>query len=132
MKLMTNSTGRQAWPVYCFWDITPELCRIYAAEGLLSALEACGIDNARIEIEGNGELPVYDGSASGFAYLIKQAGVRVAPGMDGSASQQKQAYAPQKARPYCLPPERSLTLLQAILASPFEQYCMPKPSIECI
>ena len=36
-------------------------------EHLLSALEACGVDNARIEIEGGPEVPIVDGSALSWA-----------------------------------------------------------------
>ena len=36
---------------------------MHTVEALLSALECCGVDNARIEIEGGGEVPTLDGSA---------------------------------------------------------------------
>ena len=36
-------------------------------EHLLSALEACGVDNARIESEGGPEVPIIDGSALSWA-----------------------------------------------------------------
>ena len=36
---------------------------VHSVEALLSALECCGVNNARIEIEGGGELPTLDGSA---------------------------------------------------------------------
>lgn len=72
------------------------MCSIFAPEVLLSALEACGVDNARIEIEGNGEVPLYDGSATGFVYLIKEAGLRIAPELDGSESMPKNQLAPHK------------------------------------
>ena len=42
-----------------FW----RLCSVHSVEAVLSALECCGVDNARIEIEGGGELPTLDGSA---------------------------------------------------------------------
>lgn len=41
-------------------------------EHLLSALEACGIDNARIEIEGGSEVPIIDGSALGWVIELQQ------------------------------------------------------------
>eukprot|EP00803_Ostreobium_quekettii_P000538 evm.model.scf_2108.3 EVM.evm.TU.scf_2108.3 scf_2108:18090-20197(-) len=44
-------------------------------EHLLSALEACGVDNARIEVEGGPEVPVLDGSAMGWAQAIQEAGL---------------------------------------------------------
>lgn len=39
------------------------MCSIHSVEALLSALECCGVNNARIEIEGGGEVPTLDGSA---------------------------------------------------------------------
>ena len=44
-------------------------------EHLLSALEASGIDNARIEVEGNGEIPILDGSAYPFCYHAARVGL---------------------------------------------------------
>lgn len=38
-------------------------CSVHSVEALLSALECCGVNNARIEVEGGGELPTLDGSA---------------------------------------------------------------------
>ena len=43
-------------------------------EHLLAAFCGLGIDNARVEIDGP-ELPVMDGSAASFVYLIRSAGV---------------------------------------------------------
>ena len=40
-------------------------------EHLLSALEQCGVDNARIEIEGGDEVPIIDGSALGWVINIQ-------------------------------------------------------------
>lgn len=40
-------------------------------ELLLSALEACGVDNARIEIEGGHEIPVLDNSALGWCIEVQ-------------------------------------------------------------
>lgn len=53
--------------------------RVESVELLLSALEACGVDNARIEIEGGDEIPVIDGSAQGWAMYVQTAGLRPAP-----------------------------------------------------
>jgi UDP-3-O-[3-hydroxymyristoyl] N-acetylglucosamine deacetylase len=47
---------------------------VRTVEHLLSALYGLGIDNARIELDGP-ELPVMDGSAAPFVYLIRSAGV---------------------------------------------------------
>ncbi|GFR46224.1 hypothetical protein Agub_g7768, partial [Astrephomene gubernaculifera] len=53
--------------------------QVFGAETLLSALEACGVDNARIEIEGGAEVPILDGSAEGWVAHIVVAGLRYAP-----------------------------------------------------
>lgn len=47
---------------------------VRTVEHLLSALYGLGIDNVRIEVDGP-ELPVMDGSAAPFVYLIRSAGV---------------------------------------------------------
>ncbi|KAG2441679.1 hypothetical protein HXX76_003297 [Chlamydomonas incerta] len=48
---------------------------VMGVEALLSALEACGVDNARIEIEGGVEVPVIDGSAGGWTQQIQLSGL---------------------------------------------------------
>lgn len=50
--------------------------RVATVEHLLAALSGLGIDNVRLEIDGP-EVPIMDGSAAPFAYLVKTAGVRV-------------------------------------------------------
>lgn len=50
--------------------------RIGTVEHLLAALSGLGIDNVRIELDGP-EVPIMDGSAAPFAYLIRTAGVRM-------------------------------------------------------
>jgi UDP-3-O-[3-hydroxymyristoyl] N-acetylglucosamine deacetylase len=50
--------------------------RVGTVEHLLAALTGLGIDNLRIEVEGP-EVPILDGSAGPFVYLINSAGVRV-------------------------------------------------------
>jgi len=47
--------------------------RIGTVEHVLAALAGCGIDNARVEVEG-AEVPVLDGSADPFVHLIRRAG----------------------------------------------------------
>lgn len=47
---------------------------IGTVEHLLAALRGLGIDNARVEVDGP-EVPVMDGSAASFVYLIRAAGV---------------------------------------------------------
>lgn len=48
--------------------------RVATVEHLMAALAACEIDNARIEVTGP-ELPVMDGSALPFVFLIECAGI---------------------------------------------------------
>ena len=50
--------------------------RVATVEHVLAALAGLGIDNVRIELDG-AEVPIMDGSAAPFAYLIRTAGVRV-------------------------------------------------------
>eukprot|EP00192_Tetraselmis_astigmatica_P005761 CAMPEP_0117668812 /NCGR_PEP_ID=MMETSP0804-20121206/11766_1 /TAXON_ID=1074897 /ORGANISM="Tetraselmis astigmatica, Strain CCMP880" /LENGTH=522 /DNA_ID=CAMNT_0005476763 /DNA_START=111 /DNA_END=1679 /DNA_ORIENTATION=+ len=53
--------------------------RVITVEHLLSALEGCAVDNARIEVEGGEEMPVIDGSAFGWTMQIQMIGLRPAP-----------------------------------------------------
>ena len=48
---------------------------VATVEHLLAAISGMGIDNIHIEVTGR-ELPIMDGSAASFVYLLKQAGVR--------------------------------------------------------
>ncbi|WP_432737235.1 UDP-3-O-acyl-N-acetylglucosamine deacetylase [Maridesulfovibrio sp. FT414] len=48
---------------------------VSTVEHLLAAVRGMGIDNLHIEVRGN-ELPIMDGSAGPFVYLLRQAGVR--------------------------------------------------------
>ena len=48
---------------------------VATVEHLMAAVRGMGIDNIRIEVSG-AELPIMDGSAGSFVYLLKQAGVR--------------------------------------------------------
>ena len=50
--------------------------RVGTVEHLLSALYGMGIDNARVEVDGP-EVPVMDGSAGPFLFMLKGAGVEV-------------------------------------------------------
>lgn len=49
--------------------------RLATVEHLLAAVRGLGIDNIRIEVQGR-ELPIMDGSAASFVYLLNQAGLR--------------------------------------------------------
>lgn len=54
---------------------SPNGVRVSTVEHLLSALSGMGIDNALVECNAP-ELPIMDGSASPFVFLIQSAGVR--------------------------------------------------------
>ncbi|KAG2485268.1 hypothetical protein HYH03_015943 [Edaphochlamys debaryana] len=56
-----------------------ETMTVMTVEALLSALEACGVDNARIEVEGGDEVPTIDGSAEGWVERICASGLCPAP-----------------------------------------------------
>jgi UDP-3-O-[3-hydroxymyristoyl] N-acetylglucosamine deacetylase len=58
---MNTSLGRQG-------------LRVGTVEHLMAALAGCGIDNARVEIEGP-EVPIMDGSAEPFVRFIREAGI---------------------------------------------------------
>lgn len=54
-------------------------------EHLLAALEALGVDNCRIEVEGTGELPILDGSSERWAMTI--AAAELVPALDSNGEQ---------------------------------------------
>ena len=49
--------------------------KLSTVEHLLAALKGLGVDNCTVEVSGP-ELPIMDGSAAPFVYLIQQAGLR--------------------------------------------------------
>lgn len=49
--------------------------RVATVEHLLAAIRGMHIDNIQVEVRG-GEVPIMDGSAASFVYLLNQAGVR--------------------------------------------------------
>jgi UDP-3-O-[3-hydroxymyristoyl] N-acetylglucosamine deacetylase len=53
---------------------------VSTVEHLLSALYCLGIDNARVEVDGP-EVPIMDGSAASFVFLIRAAGIAPQPGL---------------------------------------------------
>ena len=55
--------------------LTREAVSVETVEHLLSALTALGIDNAIVELN-HPEVPIMDGSAAPFVYLINEAGVK--------------------------------------------------------
>ena len=56
-------------------DAADASASVGTVEHLLAALEAMGVDNARIEVEGTGELPILDGSAYPFCYHAARVGL---------------------------------------------------------
>jgi UDP-3-O-[3-hydroxymyristoyl] N-acetylglucosamine deacetylase len=56
-------------------EIDGERVTVGTVEHLLSALAGLGVDNARVEIDGP-EVPILDGSAAPFVFMIKGAGIR--------------------------------------------------------
>ena len=55
-------------------ELTTGQVKVRTVEHLLASLVACGVDNARIEIDGE-ELPLLDGSAKNWCEAIAKAGV---------------------------------------------------------
>jgi UDP-3-O-[3-hydroxymyristoyl] N-acetylglucosamine deacetylase len=53
-----------------------DACTVSTIEHLMSAFAGMGIDNAMVELDGP-EVPVMDGSAGPFMYLLKNVGIRV-------------------------------------------------------
>lgn len=49
--------------------------RVATVEHLLASIRGLGIDNIHIEVEG-GEVPIMDGSAASFVFLLRSAGIR--------------------------------------------------------
>jgi UDP-3-O-[3-hydroxymyristoyl] N-acetylglucosamine deacetylase len=49
--------------------------RVATVEHVLAALTGMGVDNCRVEVDGP-EIPILDGSAAPFVYLVREAGVR--------------------------------------------------------
>jgi UDP-3-O-[3-hydroxymyristoyl] N-acetylglucosamine deacetylase len=52
--------------------------RVYTVEHLMSALSGLGVDNVFIDLDGP-EVPIMDGSAAPFAFLIQAAGIEEQP-----------------------------------------------------
>jgi UDP-3-O-[3-hydroxymyristoyl] N-acetylglucosamine deacetylase len=79
----TDLASRRRFPARAEWVVDTTLAttlgngdaRLSTVEHLLAALRALGIDNCTVEVSGP-ELPIMDGSAASFVYLIEQAGRR--------------------------------------------------------
>ncbi|KAL2347768.1 hypothetical protein Fmac_001768 [Flemingia macrophylla] len=69
--------------------LSKDAFRIRTVEHLLSALEAAGVDNCRIEIEDfdaqehDAEIPIFDGSAREWVAAVEEVGLKVAIDPDG-------------------------------------------------
>lgn len=84
----TNANrGNQCIPALWKYRVPSELCTqlrndagvsVATVEHLLAALAGCGIDHARIEIDGD-ELPALDGSAAPYTEAIIEAGITPLP-----------------------------------------------------
>ncbi|XP_022631564.1 probable UDP-3-O-acyl-N-acetylglucosamine deacetylase 2, mitochondrial isoform X3 [Vigna radiata var. radiata] len=78
--------------------------RIRTVEHLLSALEASGVDNCRIEIEAfddkeiDAEIPIFDGSAREWVEAVEEVGLAVATDLDGNCVEKM---APHVNEPVC-------------------------------
>ena len=55
--------------------LAQDAASVGTVEHLLAALVSLGIDNARVELD-HAEVPIMDGSAASFVYLVHEAGVR--------------------------------------------------------
>jgi UDP-3-O-[3-hydroxymyristoyl] N-acetylglucosamine deacetylase len=79
-----SDTGSQVrFPARAEWVVDTTLATTLGSQGetlatiehLLAALRGMGVDNCTVEVSGP-ELPIMDGSAAPFVYLITQAGLR--------------------------------------------------------
>ncbi|XP_042007203.1 probable UDP-3-O-acyl-N-acetylglucosamine deacetylase 1, mitochondrial isoform X3 [Salvia splendens] len=95
---------------------------VRTVEHLLSALEACGVDNCRIEIGGSNncdrsvEVPIFDGSAREWVDAINQSGLKVAVDIGGQSC--------QKLAPYLNEPVHVLHNDSFIAAIPYPKVCI--------
>jgi len=74
-ELFIPATLKYARGEFNFTVLERKGYEISSVEHILAALEACGVDNCRIELEGGREVPVIDGSAHGWTTLIIRVGV---------------------------------------------------------
>ena len=59
---------------YCTTLVGEDGARVQTIEHLMSAFAGCGVDNALVELDGP-EVPIMDGSAAPFVFLLECAGV---------------------------------------------------------
>jgi len=75
--------GGRRFPARAEWVVDTQLAttlgsgsdKLSTIEHLISALRALGVDNCTVEVSGP-ELPIMDGSAAPFVYLIEEAGLK--------------------------------------------------------
>ncbi|XP_024520506.1 uncharacterized protein LOC9660026 [Selaginella moellendorffii] len=82
--------------------VVPEACklstrvgRIRTVEHVLAALEGLCVDNCRIHLEGNDEVPLLDGSALPWVEAIDRAGICAAKDKDGNAVARRKRFKPK-------------------------------------
>ncbi|KAG0476287.1 hypothetical protein HPP92_013128 [Vanilla planifolia] len=81
-RYFVSAHGESRIPASIEYVVSTMLCTtlrrggatVRTVEHLLSALEACDVDNCRIEIKGGDEVPILDGSAKGWVEAIKHVG----------------------------------------------------------
>ncbi|TVU47871.1 hypothetical protein EJB05_07487, partial [Eragrostis curvula] len=81
------------------WGEGGSSTRVRTVEHLLSAMEALGIDNCRVEVSGGDEIPLLDGSAQEWVEAIQSAGLCAA---EDTSGQQLEKLAPEIHDPVCV------------------------------
>jgi UDP-3-O-[3-hydroxymyristoyl] N-acetylglucosamine deacetylase len=82
-------------------------------EHLLSAIYSLGVDNVRIEVDGP-EVPVMDGSAASFVFLIRAAGVYEQRAQRRRMRIRKRLEVRDGERSICIEPARSLRISYSV------------------
>ena len=76
--LEVSATTEQVAGINYATGLVQNTASVGTVEHLLAALVGLGIDNLSIELN-QAEVPIMDGSASSFVYLIHEAGIQVQP-----------------------------------------------------
>jgi UDP-3-O-[3-hydroxymyristoyl] N-acetylglucosamine deacetylase len=82
-------------------------------EHLLAALRSLGVDNVRVEIDGP-EVPVMDGSAASFDYLIRTAGLFTQPEQRSALVVRRRVAWADGLRSICFEPSKGLRISYAV------------------
>jgi UDP-3-O-[3-hydroxymyristoyl] N-acetylglucosamine deacetylase len=88
-------------------------CRVSTVEHVLAALFGFGIDNAVIELDGP-EVPIMDGSAAPFVFLLKSGGIRQQPAPKNFMVIRKPFKVDDGARSVAIYPSRELRITYTI------------------